>query len=52
MEKELKHRHSVKKKVKRPASVSKDDWYGNNTRIGRVDHESDFGYVVVLPLLD
>lgn len=46
-------RHSVERKVRRPASVSKDDWYENNTRIGRVDHEFDFDFeYVVLPLWD
>lgn len=35
--------------------MSKDDWYENNTRIGRVDHEFDFDFdfeYVVLPLWD
>ena len=40
---------SIERKVRRPASVSKDDWYENNTRIRRVDYEFDFEYVV-LPL--
>lgn len=33
--------------------MSKDDWYENNTRIGRVDYEFDFdSEYVVLPLWD
>jgi len=45
--------YSVERKVRRPASVSKDDWYENNTRTGRVDHEFDFDFeYVVLPLWD
>lgn len=42
------------RKVRRPASVSKDEnWYENNTRIGRVDHEFDFDFeYVVVPLWD
>lgn len=43
-----------RQRVRRPASVSNGDWYGNNTRTGRVVRETDFdfGYVVALPLRD
>lgn len=45
------NKDSVERKVRRPASVSKDDWYENNNRIGRIDHEFDFDFeYVVLPL--
>lgn len=45
----FKYKDSVERKVRRPASVSKDDWYENNNRISWIDHEFDFEYVV-LPL--
>lgn len=37
-------------KLRRPASVSKGDWCGNNTRIGLVGFELDFDFgFVALP---